>query len=42
MTPVKVPTAPWANAKAGQETAASNANAPKDGLDILKPPSLVW
>jgi hypothetical protein len=38
MTPVKVPTAPCADAAPGQETAATNAKAAKDGFDILSLP----
>jgi hypothetical protein len=35
MTPVKVPTVACADAAPGQETAATNATAAKDGFDML-------
>src|ERR1700693_3345601 len=38
MTPVKVPTVPCADAAPGQETAAINATAAKDGFDMLNLP----
>src|SRR5260370_33809009 len=38
MTPVKVPTVPCADATPGQETAATNATAAKDGFDMLNLP----
>jgi hypothetical protein len=41
MTPVKVPTVLCADAALGQETAATNATAAKDGFDMLNlPPAL--
>src|SRR5262245_23472 len=38
MTPVKVPTAPCADAAPGQDTAATSASAAKDGFDMLSLP----
>jgi len=41
MTPVKVPTVPCADAAPGQETAATNATAAKDGFDMPNLPRSV-